>query len=714
MKASHLLFALVGGVAILCGSLRSASAQRGGPANTPTFNIGENVEVKWLRDWYPAKVTNIDRSGAVELVEVKYSVDGQPKTQKIPPWALTIRKNSGGGGTAGASGGAAQLAKEYPVRTWSDSSGKFKIEASYAGQDAAGIKLKKTDGKTIQLALDKLSPQDQQYIAGIAAPDANANPFETAKDLTPGAGTGGGAATSEADRTASWQQARKIVAQPLDTWALTPDPGPQLAMPPGNQATPFLTKGRNNFFEFPARVLINEARSKAIVVSKDQRPSGGGPVRLSTCDMPTGAYEGDIFYSGSTTPMDVSPSGELIVGIADDIGAKRKLVEVARIEGKNARVIRRWDLGQWSSGPNHYLKARFLDDDKILTSNSWDGSLALWDFDKATAIWTYGGSGARAALSAGGKQMAVALSGALAVLDPATGQTQAYTKAVGVDKGTLAFSPDGTRLGHLNGQKLRVWDVATGKLRQEVWFPKQMSGNALDFLGGPYALVDNGYLVNFDKRIVLWHYEVPAARGQKLATVAGGKIWVVNESGSHAGQTSYELLCWSAPDSAARAKDNGIGGDIYVLKPGARVALNINLPNPDDVQKATKNLTDQLKANGMVVDPSAPLVLEAAVNDGGTETKKYSRFAFARDGEEATVTKHISALALKENGRDVWITSGSYGHAPGLVRVKQGQSVQDALNENQANPAQFFYSVKLPVYLARHPEEGVFGSSKVQ
>src|SRR5262249_39264062 len=163
--------------------------------------------------------------------------------------------------------------------------------------------------------------------------------------------------------------------------------------------------------------------------------------------------------------------------------------EIARIEGKNARVIRRLDLSQWSSGPSPYFKARFLDDDKILTSNSWDGSLALWDFDKASAVWTYGGSGARPAISAGGKQMALASDGALAVLDPATGQTLAYTKAAGAERGTLAFSPDGTRLGLVNSQKLRVWDVATGKLRQELWFPKQMSGGALDFLGGPYALI---------------------------------------------------------------------------------------------------------------------------------------------------------------------------------------------------------------------------------
>ena len=60
---------------------------------------------------------------------------------------------------------------------------------------------------------------------------------------------------------------------------------------------------------------------------------------------------------------------------------------------------------------------------------------------------------------------------------------------------------------------------------------------------------------------------------------------------------------------------------------------------------------------------------------------------------------------------NIWVASGRYGYVPGSVRVKQGQSVQDAVNESQANPAQLFFSVRLPPYLARHPEGGAFGSS---
>src|SRR5262249_48706298 len=148
-------------------------------------------------------------------------------------------------------------------------------------------------------------------------------PFETATDLSAARPASGG------DRTANWDSGRKITAQPKDGWSLTPDSAAPLAMPPGNQATPFLTKGRNNFFEFPDRVIIDTARSKAIVVSLDERPGSAKKVRLSTCDMQTGAFEGDQSYDGQATPADISPSGELIVGLSSGIAVKQPTIEFA-------------------------------------------------------------------------------------------------------------------------------------------------------------------------------------------------------------------------------------------------------------------------------------------------------------------------------------------------------------------------------------------------
>ena len=50
------------------------------------------------------------------------------------------------------------------LRTWQDASGKFSVEAEFVTSMAGVVKLRKTDGTTISLPMEKLSDEDQQYI----------------------------------------------------------------------------------------------------------------------------------------------------------------------------------------------------------------------------------------------------------------------------------------------------------------------------------------------------------------------------------------------------------------------------------------------------------------------------------------------------------------------------------------------------------------------
>jgi len=52
-----------------------------------------------------------------------------------------------------------------PLRTWSDVSGKFKVRASLLEVEEGNVRLRKYDGKTITVPLEKLSEADQQWIA---------------------------------------------------------------------------------------------------------------------------------------------------------------------------------------------------------------------------------------------------------------------------------------------------------------------------------------------------------------------------------------------------------------------------------------------------------------------------------------------------------------------------------------------------------------------
>jgi len=55
------------------------------------------------------------------------------------------------------------------ARTWTDSTGKYKIEAEMAGFENGDVELRKADGKISKVPLEKLSRADQQYVRARAA-----------------------------------------------------------------------------------------------------------------------------------------------------------------------------------------------------------------------------------------------------------------------------------------------------------------------------------------------------------------------------------------------------------------------------------------------------------------------------------------------------------------------------------------------------------------
>ena len=50
-------------------------------------------------------------------------------------------------------------------RTWSDASGKHEIKAKYSGAISGKVKLVKEDGSAVWIPLEKLSDEDQKWIA---------------------------------------------------------------------------------------------------------------------------------------------------------------------------------------------------------------------------------------------------------------------------------------------------------------------------------------------------------------------------------------------------------------------------------------------------------------------------------------------------------------------------------------------------------------------
>jgi len=66
--------------------------------------------------------------------------------------------------TSEAAQPAGQMMKPSPMRTWTDSSGQFKVEAALVWWGGAEVRLRKRDGKEITVAVDRLSEGDQYFV----------------------------------------------------------------------------------------------------------------------------------------------------------------------------------------------------------------------------------------------------------------------------------------------------------------------------------------------------------------------------------------------------------------------------------------------------------------------------------------------------------------------------------------------------------------------
>jgi hypothetical protein len=139
--------------------------------DTPLY-VGQILQLKEHWRWVPADILEVLGDGTVKVHPRGWSTNAWDKAVtrenlQLAPDELFQPYKSPTAGPAVA------------LRTWSDSTGTFKIEATYLGLSDGKVQLKRQDGREISVPLDRLSPQDQQYVqqAQQAAKQPQ-NPFE--------------------------------------------------------------------------------------------------------------------------------------------------------------------------------------------------------------------------------------------------------------------------------------------------------------------------------------------------------------------------------------------------------------------------------------------------------------------------------------------------------------------------------------------------------
>ncbi len=131
------------------------------PSFAIAVDVGDAVEFQRAGQTFTGRITSVRPGG--QFVEVETTIDGQAR--KIIVKSDSVKAMSSAGGRA--------------LRPWSDQSGRFKIEATLESQTAFEVVLRKADGTIIKVPLDKLSANDQEYIATLDSGGGGENPFET-------------------------------------------------------------------------------------------------------------------------------------------------------------------------------------------------------------------------------------------------------------------------------------------------------------------------------------------------------------------------------------------------------------------------------------------------------------------------------------------------------------------------------------------------------
>ncbi len=275
----------------------------------------------------------------------------------------------------------------------------------------------------------------------------------------------------------------------------------------------------------------------------------------------------------------------------------------------------------------------------------------------------------------------------------------------GQGTGGLAFSESGKFLAAYSSQSgaIRVWDLSNGgELVQQMATPGG-TGSSIQWVGDKYLFMNQKYLMDVELRSTVWEYEVA---GGSIFTTGDTRFWFVSKEKLTPITLPHKNL---DPLTAKFDPDQ-----LLVLKPGASVAVDINLPFPPDEQKSIRDhLVSELEKNGVKVDSSADLTLRATVKKGKPETREMSSWTdpFGRRGTTTiNFTPSTSQVELLKDGQPIWTKATL--HTVGMLSLSKDETVQQAASRAcQPNP-KFFSSIVLPPYLARLPDDQV-GNSKI-
>ena len=606
-------------------------------------------------------------------------------------------------------------------RTWTDATGKFKIDAEFVSLEKDQLQLKKNDGKFITLALDKLSPEDQTIARDLAAkkaapPMKEENPFEANVSDKPSiAGLG-------AEKKVNLNGVPSITLDAPGVWgakanpATTPPPKVGNRMPtiPSRAGT---KNGRpDDFFENAEGLTVDSAHNWLWLSVKNEPPGGQKACRLERIDVVSGNVLPPVTMPTLVKPLTVDPSGRyLVTSRDDDFHNRNKQLDIWEIEGNDVRPTSSFKPYDDGKGDHFSVKAfkwaEFVDGVHLLTLSD-GGKLVLWDLGTMKAVYQADlgtGWSLSCTLSPGRQQLAVATSSGVYLLEPLSGKVlgkceMKQDSAANLMIYRVAFSDDGAQLAAVGPLNLWVWSVADGKNTTAISGTAIPIGHetALSFGSHKHLIIDHRYAFDIERGLMTCHY---TGSWSSAISLSGREFYLTEDRGN--GGKTRSIMSFALPGDdvvqrAASVKEE----ELLAIKPGSKISLDLPLPfDGAEMEKIRTSITTAFVNNGWAVaapGEASDFVLSAKAMPGETKEIEYRMFGRGFATQKVSVQYQLGEMTLKAPNSDkpVWQNKANWG-PPFHIHLKEGQTIEDAVRTTPN--AGFFANPGIPRRLMKYP-----------
>jgi hypothetical protein len=604
---------------------------------------------------------------------------------------------------------ASGSAQAQELRTWKDGSGKFSIKAKFVSNDNGMLTLAREDGDEVEIELKKLSEADQKYVADLEKNKENpfksskADPFKTKKA---GPSRAGSTSTEARPVNADWSKARVLTLAPeKGDWEVA------VAAPPESTAIKARAIGipaKSGFFERVKGMVVSADGKRAVLGYTTDEPRPTGVTRLALVDLEKGKALGSFSSPGLMAPLALSDDGTQVLMKRDEFGfGNADRLEVWTITASGiTKGIAFFPYGD-ARGIDRDIKwAACLSGDRAITVSS-KGKLVLWDLDSARAIYTVGiQDNTTPALSPDRKLLAFTTGKEVGILDVESGSVQGLRATVNTPFATLAFSPSGKKFAIATMDKLWAYDTATGELQTEMLVAGAFANGEAQWTDENHLLVAHQFLLDLPNQMKLWMYQ----GAERAVAVGSSTLFLVQSNHQSPGAlVSAQLPQPSAQSALAKAITDP---EFFVLKPGTKVRVVVNgLSDPSRQTPVAEALTAKLNAIGAKPGPEGTIELVASTEVGKQQEITYRSIGRGFGTKTYKVQEYISRVKLVYQGKTAWETS-SY-NIPHMISLRNGQTVEDFLREQEKPNYEFFSRVELPKLLTRPTGAPTLGTSQV-